>query len=75
MEDAHSIVLKMEKHRNTSFFGVFDGHSGSGSAIWCSSKLPEYFDSLDSFTPEEITNRCLDADHDLIEMIYSYVDE
>jgi serine/threonine protein phosphatase PrpC len=28
MEDAHTIELTLEKHKDVAFFGVFDGHCG-----------------------------------------------
>lgn len=73
MEDAHSVVLKMKNHDNASFFGVFDGHSGSGAAHWCSQNLFEYFEGLESFDQDSITSKCLEADEKLIDLILSYV--
>lgn len=71
MEDAHSVILGLNNHPNISFFGVFDGHNGSGSSKWLSSNLHNYFDNLPSIDEESIKNTCLDVDRDLIELITS----
>jgi len=69
MEDAHQHILKMRKHPNYAYFGLFDGHLGDQASKWCSDFLHIYLDSLTEFTPEAIRGACLRADHDLREQI------
>jgi len=45
MEDAHTLQLSMEKHQNTAFFGIFDGHSGSACSKYIAEKLPLNIDN------------------------------
>lgn len=49
MEDAHTLQLSMEKHQNTAFFGIFDGHSGSACSKYIAEKLPLNIDNLPDF--------------------------
>lgn len=69
MEDAHSVMLSLKNHPNSSFFGVYDGHSGSGAANWCSKNLYHYIDENDVINDETIKEACLKADRDLIELM------
>lgn len=69
MEDAHSVMLSLKKHPNSSFFGIFDGHSGAGAAKWCSTNLYHYIDENEIINDENIKESCLKADKDLIDLI------
>lgn len=39
MEDFHCIIPKLGNDASKSYFAIFDGHSGSGPAIYCSENL------------------------------------
>jgi len=56
MEDALSIRLSLsEKHRDLSYFGVFDGHSGDAASIFTSQTLHQRLgDAEDPTDPETI---------------------
>jgi len=62
MEDAHTIELELEKHKNFAFFGIFDGHSGSLCANFIAEKLYKNIDSLPSFDDVSIAKKCLETD-------------
>jgi len=64
MEDAHSIVLKMEKHPNYSFFGIFDGHCGSAASKYCSQNLSNSIDEVENLDDQlELTNQIIKVDN------------
>jgi len=63
MEDAHSIVLSMEKHPNDGFFGIFDGHCGTAASKYCSQMLYSFMDKVENFDDhQEITNQVIQVD-------------
>ena len=50
MEDAHTIVLSMEKHQDAAFFGVYDGHCGSACSFYCAENVYQYADEVPDFS-------------------------
>lgn len=53
MEDASTVQLKLNKDKNSAFFGVFDGHGGPRFAAYCSEQMhkqllsdPDFGESL-----------------------------
>jgi len=64
MEDAHSIVLKMDKHTDYSFFGIFDGHCGSAASKFCSQFLWSQIDELENLNDlTALTNQIIKVDN------------
>jgi len=63
MEDAHIIVLSMENHPNSAFFGIFDGHSGSACSKFVSDNLPKNLDTkITEWTEADISNIVMETD-------------
>lgn len=57
MEDAHATILQLDDHRwsRWSYFGIFDGHAGSRTAIRSAEKLhAQIVSSLDKFVEETL---------------------
>jgi len=68
MEDAHSIHLGMDKHNNTGFFGIFDGHSGSACSKYVSDKLPASVDDLADLTDlDSLARIVMQTDQDFLD--------
>jgi serine/threonine protein phosphatase PrpC len=67
MEDAHSIILSMEKHPDSAFFGIFDGHSGSACSKFVSDILPKNLDKLDQFTENDISTVVMQTDQEFLD--------
>jgi len=68
MEDAHAIHLSLEKHPNSGFFGIFDGHSGSACSKYVAEKLPLNVDGLDDLSnEEELTRIVMKTDQDFLD--------
>jgi protein phosphatase PTC2/3 len=59
MEDAHSTILNLltgsaaRKRGNISFFAVFDGHGGSGTALFCGERMHHLLASTKEFEAGE----------------------
>ena len=66
MEDASSVVLKMQNHPNTSFFGVFDGHGGGDASKFCEAEVAKRLDQLENITRENIHNTVMQVDGDFL---------
>jgi len=64
MEDDHTIVLRMPKHPNYAFIGVYDGHSGKSSSEWLALRLWREVDSLAVITKGAISEILLRMDKD-----------
>jgi len=62
MEDAHSIILNLENHKESSFFGVFDGHCGNLASKFCSENMYKYVDSVDDFSDQKISDKIFELD-------------
>jgi len=62
MEDAHSVVLTMEEHPEWGFFGVFDGHEGSDTAVFCSEYLWKEIDKCEVLSEESIKDKFMEFD-------------
>jgi len=65
MEDAHSIILQMDKHPRHGFFGIFDGHCGYVASKFCSEKLYGYLDDVENLDEQhlkEITEQIVRVD-------------
>jgi protein phosphatase len=63
MEDAHTIELQLDKHKDTAFFGVFDGHCGKLASKFCSENMHKYIDSInDEITQQNITDKIFELD-------------
>jgi len=52
--------------RTNVFFGVFDGHCGSGASLWCSKNIHKYLDELTNFNDENIINTIIEADREFL---------
>jgi len=64
MEDAHSIILKMDKHSNYSFFGIFDGHCGTAASKYCSQYLCTGIDEVEHLDDQnELTKQIIKIDN------------
>jgi len=64
MEDDHTIALRMPKHPNYAFIGVYDGHSGKSSSEWLALHLWREVDDLEAITQEGVTEILLRMDKD-----------
>lgn len=63
MEDADIVVLKMPKHQESAFFGVFDGHCGSAASKYCADNMPDYIDGVEDLNDKEaITQKIVELD-------------
>ncbi|CRL07935.1 CLUMA_CG020971, isoform A [Clunio marinus] len=58
-EDAHNSILNFDE--NTAFFAVYDGHGGSEVAEYCSMKLPQFLQDLQSFKKGDYEQALKDA--------------
>lgn len=68
MEDAHSIHLELENHRNTSFFAIFDGHCGKEASKFCSQNFHKYIDSINGDLSETlVTSKIVELDNNFME--------
>eukprot|EP01127_Copromyxa_protea_P006060 TRINITY_DN15871_c0_g1_i1.p1 TRINITY_DN15871_c0_g1~~TRINITY_DN15871_c0_g1_i1.p1 ORF type:complete len:372 (-),score=68.83 TRINITY_DN15871_c0_g1_i1:95-1072(-) len=68
MEDAHTIVLKMSRHPDTAFFGIFDGHSGSLCSNYIAEHLHKDVDAIDDLYDEKVMARvCMDCDQSFLD--------
>jgi protein phosphatase len=67
MEDAHSIILSMENHKDSGFFGVFDGHCGHLASKFCSENMFKYIDSIDDFSDQKISDKIFELDKTFME--------
>ena len=41
MEDAHTVLLELDRDKSSAYFGVFDGHGSNLFAEYCSEHLHE----------------------------------
>ncbi|KAK3727802.1 hypothetical protein QZH41_008221 [Actinostola sp. cb2023] len=68
MEDAHACLLDFDK--NTSLFGVFDGHGGSEVAIYARKHLADVLKTTDGYkngnTKQGLTETFFKLDEDMI---------
>jgi len=62
MEDAHVAMTKLTRHPDVGFFGVFDGHKGSGAARWFSENVCKGIDNLPVFTEDAFKQTLIDLD-------------
>jgi len=46
MEDAHTIQMKLSKHDDVTYIGMFDGHNGTAAAEWMAEHMPARLDAL-----------------------------
>jgi len=68
MEDAHSIILSLEKHPESGFFGIFDGHSGSCCSKFVSDILPKNLDQkIEQWNDSEIARIVMDTDQEFLD--------
>jgi len=67
MEDAHTIILNMQNHLDTGFFGIFDGHSGSTCSKYVAELLPKNLDKLSQWNEHDITRVVMDTDQDFLD--------
>jgi len=67
MEDAHSIILSMERHPSSAFFGIFDGHSGSACSKYVAEHLPRNIDNLTGFADSDISTTVMDTDQQFLD--------
>jgi len=64
MEDDLTICLRLPKHPNCAFVGVYDGHSGNFSSECLAQKLWREIDNLEKITEESISWIILQMDLD-----------
>jgi len=67
MEDSHTIQLSMEKHPDSAFFGIFDGHSGNTCSTFIAEVLHKNIDNLTQFTETEIATVVMDTDQQFLD--------
>jgi serine/threonine protein phosphatase PrpC len=67
MEDSHTIILNMENHPETGFFGIFDGHSGSICSKYISDLLPKNLDKLNQWNETEISRVVMETDQEFLD--------
>jgi len=69
MEDAHTINLSLENHKNSAFFGIFDGHSGSLCSKYIAQTLPKKIDEkVTDFKDEKLIREIvMEADQDFLD--------
>jgi len=67
MEDAHSIILSMEKHPESGFFGIFDGHSGSCCSKFVSDILPKNLDQITQWNDNDIARIVMETDQEFLD--------
>jgi len=68
MEDAHVIHLSLERHPNSGFFGIFDGHSGSACSKYIAESLPINIDALEDLSDqEELSRIVMKTDQDFLD--------
>jgi serine/threonine protein phosphatase PrpC len=68
MEDVYTIVLIMEKHPNSAFFGIFDGHSGSACSKYVAETLPKNLDTkVTEWTDTDIANVVMETDQEFLD--------
>jgi len=67
MEDAHTIQLSMEKHPESAFLGIFDGHSGSSCSKFVSEQLHKNIDNLAQFNETDIVNVVMETDQQFLD--------
>jgi serine/threonine protein phosphatase PrpC len=70
MEDAHCAVLSLPRHKDWSFFGVFDGHNGTVASTWMAEHLPTRLDALDDLKFESIIVRLKSAFSSMFLMVW-----
>jgi len=57
----------MEKHSESAFFGIFDGHSGSACSKFVAEFLPKNLDKLDQFTENDISTVVMQTDQEFLD--------
>jgi len=67
MEDAHTIILTMENHPDSAFFGIFDGHSGSACSKFVSDVLPKNIDKVTQFSEGDVSTVVMDTDQEFLD--------
>jgi len=67
MEDSHSIHLSLEKHPDSGYFGIFDGHSGSLCSNYMAERLVQEIDRLETFDKESLAKTCLRVDQEFLD--------
>jgi len=67
MEDAHTIILSMENHPDSAFFGIFDGHSGMACSKFISEVIPKNLDKIPQFTEAEVSTVVMDTDQEFLD--------
>jgi len=61
MEDFHIIIPNFQNDQNKSFFGIFDGHSGSDAAIYLKSNLGKIFQNYLNQTNNDINKSLIQS--------------
>ncbi|GAB6019447.1 tRNA methyltransferase ppm2 [Chamberlinius hualienensis] len=71
MEDAHTILLSLPEDKETSFFGVYDGHGGANVAHYAGSKLHKTIVGQPSYKKADVVDAIrkgfLEVDQDMLE--------
>jgi protein phosphatase len=67
MEDAHTIILNMENHPMSGFFGIFDGHSGSLCSKFVAEVLPKNLSKLSQWNDNEIARVVMETDQEFLD--------
>jgi len=64
----HSIILSLDNHKDTGFFGVFDGHCGNLASKYCSENMYKCIDSLDDLhTEQKLSEKIFELDKNFME--------
>ena len=61
MEDFYTIIPNFQNDQNKSFFGIFDGHSGSDAAIYLKNNLPKIFQNYLTQTNNDINKSLISS--------------
>ena len=61
MEDFHIIIPNFQNDQNKSFFGIFDGHSGSDAAIYLKNNLAKIFQNQLNQTNNDINKSLIQS--------------
>jgi len=67
MEDAHTIILSLDKHPESAFFGIFDGHSGSVCSKFVAEILPKNLDKITQWNENDIARVVMETDQEFLD--------
>jgi serine/threonine protein phosphatase PrpC len=59
MEDAMTIDLSLENHKNFAYFGVYDGHAGEKASLYLEEHLYKRVDALEDLGDDAAVSKCV----------------